>query len=373
VKRRGDRWEVRFVYADPVSGKYRELRRKVESKVAGHDLLREFERSVSHGSDGFAGRERRTFNDLADYYAKNYARPAEYSEGRKVFGLRSYKAALGYVKILRQQFGERKLRTLTYGDILGFKVMLMHKPTRTGTKRSMSNVNRALSLLRRLLNIAYREGWIDRSPFSAGESLISAAGEKRRERILSPEEEARLLKALEHPRRVHARPIVICALDTGMRRGEILKLRWCDVDLDEEIITIEALHTKTLTKRQVAITSRLRHAIEVIRAAGPKAAPDELVFGVRCDLKHSFHAALRDANIDDLHFHDLRHTAATRLVQGHLPLAEVGRILGHADPKTTYRYVNADSSTLTRGRDILEVFATKNENLAAVGSTGPGN
>src|SRR5207244_4027442 len=113
------------------------------------------------------------------------------------------------------------------------------------------------------------------------------------------------------------------------------------------IITIEAMHTKTMTERKVAITSRLRTELAKLREFfDPKL--EGRVFGIAATVKHSFDAARKDAGLVDFRFHDLRHTAATRLVQGHLPLAEIGRILGHADPKTTYRYVNADSSTLTR-------------------------
>jgi integrase len=72
-------------------------------------------------------------------------------------------------------------------------------------------------MLRRMLNVAQREGWILRSPFAAGDSLISLADENKRERILTREEEIKLLAACESPQRAHLKAILICALDTGMR------------------------------------------------------------------------------------------------------------------------------------------------------------
>ena len=75
-------------------------------------------------------------------------------------------------------------------------------------------------MLRRMLNVAQREGWILRNPFAAGDSLISLADENKRERILTREEEMKLLAACDTPQRAHLKGIIICAIDTGMRQGE---------------------------------------------------------------------------------------------------------------------------------------------------------
>ena len=82
--------------------------------------------------------------------------------------------------------------------------------------------------MRRLLNIAEREGWILRNPMRSGDPLISIADERKRKRIFTRDEELRLLAACENRYQKHLRPILICALDTGMRRGEIsgLKLKF---------------------------------------------------------------------------------------------------------------------------------------------------
>ena len=82
--------------------------------------------------------------------------------------------------------------------------------------------------MRRLLNIAEREGWILRNPMRSGDPLISIADERKRKRILTRDKELRLLAACENRYQKHLRPILICALDTGMRRGEIsgLKLKF---------------------------------------------------------------------------------------------------------------------------------------------------
>ena len=99
-------------------------------------------------------------------------------------------------------------------------------------------------MLRRLLNVAQREGWILRNPFAAGDSLISLADENKRERILTREEEIKLLSACDIPQRAHLKAILICALDTGMRQGEIFPGRWRNVDFENGLLKIQAFHTK---------------------------------------------------------------------------------------------------------------------------------
>ncbi len=213
-------------------------------------------------------------------------------------------------------------------------------------------------MLRRMLNVAQREGWILRSPFAAGDSLISLADENKRERILTREEEVKLLAACESPQRAHLKAILICALDTGMRQGEIFSLRWRDVDLENGLLNIQAFHTKTMKERQVAITTRLKLEFERLRAVAPD-NPNGLVFGISDNVKRSFTAARSKAGLNDVRFHDLRHTAATRLVGAHIPLSEIGRVLGHTQANTTYRYVNANVETAKKAAAALDAFNTE--------------
>jgi integrase len=148
------------------------------------------------------------------------------------------------LNVLRDYFGSCRLRSITHGDVRQFRAVRLAKVTRTKPQRTIASVNRELSMLRRMLNVAQREGWILRNPFTAGDSLISLADENKRERILTREEEIKLLGACETPQRLHLKPILICALDTGMRQGEIFFLRWREVDLENRLVTIQAFHTK---------------------------------------------------------------------------------------------------------------------------------
>ncbi len=263
--------------------------------------------------------------------------------------MRSLGTAKGQLTVLRDHFGTCRLRSITHGDVRQFRSARLAQKTRTKGQRTIASVNRELSMLRRMLNVAQREGWILRSPFAAGDSLISLADENKRERILTREEEVKLLSACETPQRSHLKAILICALDTGMRQGEIFSLRWRDVDFENGLLKIRAFHTKTMKERQVAITTRLALELERLKASAPDNL-DGLVFGIIDNVKRSFTAARNKARLKDVRFHDLRHTAATRLVGAHIPLSEVGRVLSHTQANTT----TATSTRTWRWRNVRQ-------------------
>lgn len=342
----------RVTYTDEF-GKRKSVRRKAFSRTHARQLIKEMLREIEERGEASLDTSRLTFAQLAKHYEDRYATPARYIEGRKIAGLRSHVEVKRIVKILANHFGTKKLRSITHGDVLQFrtqrldkKVSFKNAPAR---QRSIATVNRELTVLRRMLSIALREGWILKHPFSGSDTIISPSDETKRDRVLSRQEEELLLDACDE-RREKLRAIIICALETGMRRGEIFSLRWRDIDLDKRRINIQAMNTKTLRARTVPISARLLAELEQI----PKRDPKSRVFGITDTVKRSWATAKRIAGIEDLKFHDLRHTYATRLVQGGLPLAEVSRILGHTSIVTTFRYANVDDTTLDRALSILE-------------------
>ncbi len=129
------------------------------------------------------------------------------------------------------------MREITWGKIEKFRVLRFKMPTRRSEQRSVARVNRELSLLRHALKIAIGEGWLHKNPFVGPKPLIHTADEVKRKRVLERDEEMRLLEACRGPRG-HLMPIIICAIDTGMRRGEIFKLKWSDLDWARESLNI---------------------------------------------------------------------------------------------------------------------------------------
>ena len=294
-----------------------------------------------------------TFNDLCDFYERHYLCDAKYVGGRKVAGLRSAVTVRGYLKVFRQHFGRQKLKAITYEHLRSYRIERLGTSTQQSAQRSLATVNRELAYLRRILNIAERNGWISKNPFKKGDALIHACDEVKRERILTREEEWRLLAASDK-HRSNLRRLVVAALDTGCRLGELLKLRWKDVDFEAGVITICAFNTKTMRERRVSITNRLRQELQTLAVAGAEASG--LVFGIKCEVRETFKKVCEEAGVQGLRFHDLRHTHATRLDDLGFSLAKIAGQLGHTVLQTTLRYVNRDESAARKVAAALDGF-----------------
>lgn len=338
-------------------GKRRQKERKGENKSHADRLVKQMLRELDdHGAESLES-DRMTFAQLAEHYEEHHAIPAKYVDGRKVAGMRSLPNVKAILRTLKDYFGNKRIRSITYGDLLRFKTDRLNTPTKYGKPRSVTTVHRDLSVLRNMLNVAYREGWILKNPFNSGPPLINTSYEKKRERILTFEEEDRLIAACSG-KRAHIKPIVICGLDTGMRSGEIIKLVWADVDFDKKLIKVIAFNTKTGHERWIALTPRLETELLSLYEQSTK-NPDDLVFGITDNFKKAFMSARKVAGLPDVRFHDLRHTFASRAVKQHVPIATVGKALGHTQPRTTWRYVNNDVETAREVADAIAALRAK--------------
>ncbi len=328
------------------------------------------------------------FRELAEDYKERKLIPAKYHQNRKVAGLRSYRTALNFLGQLLTHFGTKRVKEITRADIEKYKQKRLDAPVKIARKndkgekeiverpRAIASVNRELALLRTILNDAVENGWLNRSPFLNAKGLVSLADEVKRERILTFEEESRLLEAcneyitLNYERngkkitakaksnREHLRPLIITALDTAMRCGELLTLVWRDVDLENREIKLPAFNTKTAKARTIGMTHRVYDELSRLWEMSPKSL-DELVFGIKDTVKRSFASACRDAKIEGFHFHDCRHTAITRMVNAGLPPMEIMKISGHTQWTTFARYVNPNAQTVRKIADVLSDYHAK--------------
>jgi len=234
----------------------------------------------------------------------------------------------------------------------------LNTPKRDGKERAIASVNRELEQLRAILRFAKNEGHINASPFErASTPLISKADETKRTRVLSFAEERKLLKACETQDRRHLIPLIIFAVETGMRKGEMLSLRWSDVDGFNRQITVRATTTKTLQARVVPISKRLYDVLDAMSKADTRslevfrAAP---VFTWK-KWQNSWEAACEAAGIKGLRWHDLRATFITRLVEQGVPVELVAKISGHADVATLYaHYLRSSASAIETARKALD-------------------
>jgi integrase len=154
-----------------------------------------------------------------------------------------------------------------------------------------------------------------------------------RNRWLTFEEEERLINAAAS----HLKPIIRFAVDTGGRRSELLKLDWRYVDFKNRRVTF--VQTKNGEDRTVRLCER---AYETLEALGPKDSGPVFTYGDKAitGFKSSFDTARSKAGIEDFRFHDLRHTFASRLVQGGVPLYDVMHLTGHKTLEMVQRYAH---------------------------------
>lgn len=275
--------------------------------------------------------KRRTLADLVDRQleAIKSKRPHDYSRQKLLLGW--WKAKLG----------DYTLDQCTPALIAEYRDTLLSE--NTGTKaaprhRSAATANRFLSALSKAFSDAVREWhWLNENP------LRRVAKEKEsqgRVRFLSDDERERLLQACRESKLPELHLIVMLALTTGMRRGEILGLRWPDVDLDRRMIVLNK--TKNHDRRSVPIVPAV---LEMLRRHGRvRRLDNDMVFPGPGDkpvwFDPAWYEALAAANIQDFRFHDLRHTAASYLAMSGATVPEIAAVLGHRTLQMVKRYAH---------------------------------
>ncbi len=215
-------------------------------------------------------------------------------------------------------------------------------------------INRELSCLRHMFTMAIKWGRAQKNPVKEVKMFKEPKG---RERILSEEEEGRLLEAVRSTTKSrHLEPIIITALNTGMRRGEILNLKWGNVDFKAGVIIVEG--TKNGEIRRIPMNKKLTD----ILGNAKKLSNSEYVFSENGkpygDVKTGWWNALKRAKIEGLTFHSLRHTFGTRLGMAGVDIRTIQELMGHKEIKMTMRYSHPTPEHKRRAVEVLERVTT---------------
>lgn len=350
-------WYGRVRWTDEETGKERDKKfPPVKTKTEADKLVEGFRGELKTHGGKIVDSAKVKFAQVAKTYKAKKLFPAKVVNGRKVGGVKSVAPTLAALSALEDYFGKRRVRSITHSDIETYKLHRLDTPTKHGRQRQISSVNRELELLRAMLRFAIREGWLVRSPFEMGEPLISKDDETRRERVLSFDDEHRLIAAFSG-RRNHLLPLFYAAIDMAARRGELFKLRWRQVDFSLRTITIIAGNSKTARPRIIGMTRRVHDELLRLWDMSPQ-DPDGLVFGVTTTIKTAWKSACEEAGIKELVWHDLRHTGITRMVQTGRPAPFIQKVSGHTQGKTFSRYVNPTIESLT---DIADALGALND------------
>jgi integrase len=228
-----------------------------------------------------------------------------------------------YTNNLINHFGKKHLDAITTDDVERYRL------ERSKTV-APATVNKSLAVLKRIFNLAIKWDLVERNPVRFVEFMKEPEG---RLRFLSKEEQAALLGRCKG----NIRDIVLIALRTGMRRGEVFGLKKSDLDFERELIFVSK--TKTDRPRQLPMIPEVKAALER-RAFGLEGNTPIFRNPQGSQLRScqdSFSKALSQAGIKDFHFHDLRHTYATDLISAGVDIFTVSKLLGHTDPKITAR------------------------------------
>lgn len=292
---------------------------------------------------------------LGDFIADHYA----------PWALAHQKAGQATVDALKACFGDlydRELRNLSAFDVERFKAK------RLKAKIKPATVNRDLDRIRSVFSRAVEWGFLTEHPLKTVKRAKGA--DNSRVRYLSPDEEKRLRDALaarENERRAsrerhnawhaargsvghpqwpedgftdHLMPLVLVAMNTGLRRGELFGLSWSDVSLPGKLLTVTAGNAKSRKARHVPLNDEAADVLKRWKAQGEGAG---LVFpgagGAKLtNVNKSWDGLVTDAKLTDFRFHDLRHDFASKLVMAGVDLNTVRELLGHSDIAMTLRY-----------------------------------
>ena len=236
--------------------------------------------------------------------------------------------------------------------------------------RAASTINRDVTTLHTVLSYAVERGYLSTHPLAKVKPLSEP--KDNRIRYLAPEEEARLYDALDaREERIRQdrdnankwrkergyrllpdlraaayadrlKPVVIVALNTGLRRGELFSLKWGDIDFERRMVTVRAAVAKTHTTRHVPLNE---DALEALRGWKAQGKGRGLVFpgkdgGQLHDVNTAWRNLMKAAEIQEFRFHDMRHDFASKLVMAGVDLNTVRELLGHRDLKMTLKYAH---------------------------------
>lgn len=352
VRKRGGSYQID--YFDPTGKRIRksfakkkeaeaELGKRVSLKAEGRylDVKREYTTTLS---------------ELIKNYETNFGSQKNFENAKKL-----------YLSNFKSYFGENTiLANIHYVHLETYRNYIQKKPTRSGTVRTDASVNREMSCLHHLFTKGGEWDLLEQNPFNKGKSLLLKENNQRL-RFLSHDELNKLMAAAPD----YLQEIITCAVNTGMRRGELLSLKWEQVR--NGFIYLQK--TKTNEPRQIPLNDTLVELLERIKKQNPASA---YVFTYRTskkdkstenlkvitfnntpmqDIKHAFGTAVKKAKIDHCRLHDLRHTFASHLLMNGAGLKDVQELLGHKDIKMTLRYAHLSQEHKKKAVNLLNALA----------------
>jgi integrase len=320
-RQRGGRWQARVRrqgHPDEV--------RTFTSRQDAEKWARSVETEIDRGSYiSSAEAQKYTFADLLGRYLSEVLR------GNRHEKVQAYR----YKAMARSWLGRLNLSRLTPAVVAKYRDARL-------SEVSVASVIRELACISSVINHGRKEWGI--SMANPVPLVRKPSAPRGRERVVCDEELARLATALQPlgKRSIWMWPLVLLALETAMRRGELLSLRWVDVDFAARTATL--LETKNGDKRVVPLSTK---ALQILRDM-PRDISGKVIPMTGFAVSKAWTTATCRAGLKDLHFHDLRHTAITRMA-GKLPnVIELAAVSGHKSLRMLQRYYHPRAEDLAK-------------------------
>jgi integrase len=344
--KRGNIWWICYKGLDG-----RIIRKSSESsKYSDAEYMRSTDvKAVKEGKEPAKKIGNYTFNDLADQYLA------------WVTGRQASATVKGYIiGRLKEKYGTLPLRKFNTALVEQIQTELMNKglnPSNTNGLKNAAN-NKVMNTLKAMFSKAVEWEMIEEDHLKKIRK-VKLFKETGRIRYLSIPEAQALISVCEP----HLQPVVITAIHTGMRRGEILSLKWEQVDLINGHILLDK--TKNGERREVPINKTLAETLQRIprsftgerdnRQLVPYVFHDPKTLKPYDDVKRSFHTALKRAGITDFHFHDCRHHFASHMIMsGKVDLPTLSKLLGHKNVKQTMKYAHLAPTHIKKAAFVMD-------------------
>jgi integrase len=297
-----------------------------------------------------------TFNDLVTDYLK-------WAERQRACSKKEF-----VVNQLKERFDKLPLRRFDTKLVEAYQSERLHAGKKIlKNEEIMANkpatINRHIATLKHMFTKAVEWEMVEEDTLKRIRRAKMLEENNRRLRYLSKEECHTLIDACVD----YLKPIVITALNTGMRKGEILSLKWDNIDMNNGFILLDSGMTKNGERREIPINATLRATLEELYKGTVKKprridVPHVFYRVGKADstakafdnVHRSFTSACKRAKIRDFHFHDLRHCFASHLVMAGIDITTVKELLGHKTLTMTLRYAHLAPSHKVKAVDILD-------------------
>lgn len=340
IYRRGNIWWVMYANIDGTMV-YESSRSQTHKDAV--DLLHKRKAAIQQGKRIEVKKiANHTFEELTGEYRK-------WAERQRCF-----KSKIFLINQLADKFGKLPLRR--------FGTMLIEQyQTERLQRNKPATVNRLLATIAHMFTKAVDWNMVEEDTLKQIRKVKMLQENNRRLRFLSKEEAAKLVNNCD----AHLKAIVVTALNTGMRKSNILSLTWEQIDLRHGFILLDI--TKNGDRHEIPINNTLRTILQGLtrRLDIPYVFYDHSTGKPFKEVRKSFASALKKAGIMDFHFHDLRHTFASQLVMSGIDITTVKDLLGHKSLTMTLRYAHLAPSHKVKAVEILD--AAVNTTVAVAG------